>query len=119
MLNLHLIKHCRSLSYLRTRLRLFLVLNPDAPQIRGVPLRCVSRSELRAVLRSRRSVDAERSAGGHAGCRGDGSSKARADRLLPAAGGQRPAGGQRGAGPVDGHCAVTAAVSYLRTEWNE
>lgn len=36
-------------------------------QICGVPLRCVSGRKLGAVLRSRRSVDAERLTGGHAG----------------------------------------------------
>lgn len=63
------------------------------------------------MLRSRRSVDAERPAGGHAGYCGNGPSKARADWFLPAAGGQRPAGSQRGSGPVDGHSAVATAVS--------
>lgn len=64
------------------------------------------------MLRARRSVDAERPAGGHAGNRGNGPSKARADRFLPAACGQRPAGSQRGTGPVDGHGAVATAVSF-------
>lgn len=51
-------------------------------------------------------MDAERLAGGHPGHRGNGPSKTRADRFLPAAGGQRPAGGQRGARPVDGVGAI-------------
>lgn len=80
-------------------------------QICGVPLWRVSCSQLRAVLRSRRSVDAECSAGGHAGYCGDRPSKARADWFLPAACGQRPAGSQRGTGPVDGHSAIATAVS--------
>lgn len=83
----------------------FVVLSPVV-QICGVPIRRVSRSQLRAVLRPRRPVDAERSAGGHAGFCGNGPSKARADWFLPAAGGQRPAGSQCGAGLVDGHGAV-------------
>lgn len=54
-------------------------------------------------------MDAERPAGGHAGYRGDGPAEARADWVLPPAGGQRPAGSQRGARPVDGDGAVEAA----------
>lgn len=77
-----------------------------APQIRGLPLWRLGGGELGAVLRPRRSVDAERPVGGHAGSRGDGAPEARADRLLPAVGGQRPAGRQRGSGPVDGHGSV-------------
>lgn len=73
------------------------------------------------MLRSRRSVDAERPAGGHAGYCGNGPSKARADWFLPAAGGQRPAGSQRGSGPVDGHGAIATAVSLhqARQKLNE
>lgn len=63
------------------------------PQVPRLPLRRVSRGELRPVFRSGRSVDDERSAGGHAGFRGHRSAEARADWFLPAAGGQRPAGG--------------------------
>lgn len=93
----------------------FIVLSCPPSQIRSVPLWRVSSRQLSAVLRSRRSVDAERTAGGHAGHRGNGPSKARANRFLPAAGGQRPAGSQRGAGPVDGHGAVAAR----RDSWKE
>lgn len=71
-------------------------------QVPGVPLGGLGRGQLGAVLRSGRPVDDERAAGGHAGHRGDGAAAARAHRLLPAAGGQRPAGGQRGPGAVDG-----------------
>lgn len=56
-------------------------------------------------------MDAQRLAGGHAGYCGNGPLKARADWVLPAAGGQRLAGSQRGTGPVDGHSAVATAVS--------
>lgn len=51
-----------------------LTLGPS--QIRGFPLRCISRRQLRAVLRSGRSVDAQRPAGGHAGYRGNGPAEA-------------------------------------------
>jgi len=95
-----------------------IVLSSPAPQICGVPLRCISGSQLRALLRSGRSVDAERSAGGHAGYCGNRPSEARANWFLPVAGRQRPAGSQRGAGPVDGHSAVAAAVNCQKTEVN-
>lgn len=84
--------------------------NLPISQICGFPLRGVSSSKLGAVLRSGRSVDAERLPGGHAGHRGNGPSEARADRLLRAAGGQRPAGSQCGSGPVDGHGSVATAA---------
>lgn len=85
-----------------------IVFSPPDSQVCGVSLWCISRGQLGAVLCSRRSVDAECSAGGYAGYRGHRPTKARADWFLPAAGGQRPACSQRGAGPVDGHGAVAA-----------
>lgn len=86
------------------------VLSCPASQIRGVPLWCVSGCQLGALLCSGRSVDAERAAGGRAGDRGYRSSEARVNRLLPAAGRERPVSGQRGTRPVDGHGAVEAAA---------
>lgn len=97
-----------------------ILFNPPASQICGVPLRCFSGSELSTVLRSRRSVDAERLTGGHAGYCGNGPPKARADRFLPAVGWKRPTGGQRGSGPVDGHGTVaTSAQTKKKNHMNE
>lgn len=55
-------------------------------------------------------MDAERLAGGHAGCRSNRSSEARANWFLPLAGRQRPVSSQRGTGAVDGHSTVATAV---------
>lgn len=89
-------------------------------QICGISLWGISSSKFCAVLCSRRSVDAECSAGGHVGYCGYRPSEAWADWFLPAAGRQRPAGSQRGTGPVDGHSTVAAAVSHsgkTKTKW--
>lgn len=53
-----------------------LLLSLAVRQICGVTFRCVGCGELSAVLCSGRSVDAQRSAGGHAGYRGYGAAEA-------------------------------------------